>query len=153
MIQILLVEDDENISFGIKAALKRKEYACTSCTTIEEAKRVFTDSFQLVLLDLNLPDGTGYEFCSWVKERSQMPIIFLTVRDDVKDITRGLDMGADDYITNHSTLRSWNPESQRSYAGLGRNRIQKRKKDSFPVGISSLIRRRCRPIWTAVRWI
>ncbi|MBU3876178.1 response regulator transcription factor [Faecalicatena sp. AGMB00832] len=99
MIQILLVEDDENISFGIKAALKRKEYACTSCTTIEEAKRVFTDSFQLVLLDLNLPDGTGYEFCSWVKERSQMPIIFLTVRDDVKDITRGLDMGADDYIT------------------------------------------------------
>lgn len=99
MIQILLVEDDENISFGIKAALKRKEYECISCTTIGEAKKLFADSFQLVLLDLNLPDGTGYEFCRWVKERSQIPIIFLTVRDDVKDITKGLDMGADDYIT------------------------------------------------------
>lgn len=99
MIQILLVEDDENISFGVKAALRRKGYECTSCAAIEEAKRLFGDCFQLVLLDLNLPDGTGYEFCRWVKERSNTPIIFLTVRDDVKDITKGLDMGADDYIT------------------------------------------------------
>ena len=99
MIRILLVEDDENISFGVKAALRRKDYECTSCTAIEEAKNLFGDAFQLVLLDLNLPDGTGYEFCRWVKERSNTPIIFLTVRDDVKDITKGLDMGADDYIT------------------------------------------------------
>ncbi len=99
MTKILLVEDDENISFGIRAALSRKGYECTSCTTIEEAKDLFAPSFQLILLDLNLPDGTGYDFCRWVKEQSQTPIIFLTVRDDVKDITKGLDMGADDYIT------------------------------------------------------
>lgn len=99
MIRILLLEDDETISFGITAALKRKGYECTAGCTIEEGKRLFSDEFQLILLDLNLPDGTGYEFCGWVKERSETPIIFLTVRDDVKDITKGLDMGADDYVT------------------------------------------------------
>lgn len=99
MIRILLLEDDETISFGITAALKRKGYECTAGCTIEEGKQLFSDEFQLILLDLNLPDGTGYEFCGWVKERSETPIIFLTVRDDVKDITKGLDMGADDYVT------------------------------------------------------
>ena len=60
---------------------------------------MFSDAFALVLLDLNLPDGTGYELCTWVKARCDTPIIFLTVRDEVSDITRGLDMGADDYVT------------------------------------------------------
>lgn len=99
MARILVVEDDEGILFGILAALKRKGYECVSCTTIEEAKSLFSPEVQLVLLDLNLPDGVGYEFCGWVKERGSTPIIFLTVRDDVRDITRGLDMGADDYVT------------------------------------------------------
>lgn len=99
MIRILLLEDDEAISFGITAALRRKGYECEAVCTIEEGKQLFSDKFQLILLDLNLPDGTGYEFCGWVKERSETPVIFLTVRDDVKDITKGLDMGADDYVT------------------------------------------------------
>lgn len=52
----------------------------------------------LILLDWNLPDGNGYEFCSYVKQMSDIPVIFLTVRDDEHDIVQGLDMGADDYI-------------------------------------------------------
>lgn len=99
MANILLIEDDETISFGIRSALERKGYEVVCCPAMEEGKRSFSAEFDLILLDLNLPDGNGYDFCSWVKERSGCPVIFLTVRDDVNDITRGLDMGADDYIT------------------------------------------------------
>ena len=99
MTKILLVEDDETIAFGIESALKRKGYMCTSCASAGQAKDLFAEGFQLILLDLNLPDGSGYDFCKWVKEREDTPVIFLTVCDDVKDITRGLDMGADDYVT------------------------------------------------------
>lgn len=99
MIQILLLEDDDTIAFGITAALSRKGYGVRQCQTLEEAKGIFSGEFGLILLDLNLPDGSGYEFCRWVKERTDTPIIFLTVRDEASDITKGLDMGADDYIT------------------------------------------------------
>lgn len=99
MANILLVEDDETISFGIRSALARKGYEVACCSCMEEGKSAYSEKYDLILLDLNLPDGNGYDFCSWVKERSACPVIFLTVRDDVNDITRGLDMGADDYIT------------------------------------------------------
>ena len=99
MAKILLVEDDDTISFGIRASLDKKGYESTACTCLAGAKKLFSDAFALVLLDLNLPDGTGYELCTWVKARCDTPIIFLTVRDEVSDITRGLDMGADDYVT------------------------------------------------------
>lgn len=99
MAKILLVEDDDTISFGIRASLEKKGYEITACTCLAGAKKLFSDAFALVLLDLNLPDGTGYELCTWVKARCDTPIIFLTVRDEVSDITRGLDMGADDYVT------------------------------------------------------
>lgn len=99
MAKILLVEDDDTISFGIRVSLEKKGYEITACTCLADAKKLFSDAFALVLLDLNLPDGTGYELCTWVKARCDTPIIFLTVRDEVSDITRGLDMGADDYVT------------------------------------------------------
>lgn len=99
MTKILLLEDDETIAFGIKAALSRKGYEVTHCETLEKAKKEFHQGFQLVLLDLNLPDGNGYGFCKWVRDQGDISIIFLTVRDEVADITKGLDMGADDYIT------------------------------------------------------
>lgn len=61
-------------------------------------KKNFDKTIDLILLDLNLPDGIGYEFCQYVKSIEDTPVIFLTVRDDEKDIIRGLDMGADDYV-------------------------------------------------------
>lgn len=99
MTKILLVEDDDTITFGVRIALGKKGYETIACTTLAEAKRSFSKAFSLVLLDLNLPDGNGYEFCSWVKSQCDIPIIFLTVQDGVDDITKGLDMGADDYVT------------------------------------------------------
>lgn len=99
MQKILLVEDDDTIAFGIRSGLARKGYEVVCCHDIAEAKRIFSGEMQLILLDLNLPDGSGYDLCNWVKCGRDTPVIFLTVRDDVADITRGLDMGADDYIT------------------------------------------------------
>lgn len=99
MDRIMIVEDDDTISFGIASALKRKGYECIGCTSVKQGKEQFSEDLKLVLLDLNLSDGSGYDFCRWVKDRADTPIIFLTVRDDVKDITKGLDMGADDYVT------------------------------------------------------
>lgn len=99
MKKILLIEDDETICFGIRSALKKEGYEVIDCPDIASGKRLFAEEIRLILLDLNLPDGSGYEFCRWVKRKYDIPVIFLTVRDDVADITRGLDMGADDYIT------------------------------------------------------
>lgn len=99
MVKILLVEDDEAICFGVRSALRKKGYEVVECSCAAEGKELLSvEEIQLILLDLNLPDGNGYDFCGWIKQNQDIPVIFLTVRDDVGDITRGLDMGADDYI-------------------------------------------------------
>lgn len=96
---ILLLEDDETIAFGIERAMKKEGSTTVWCRTLKEAQSCLDEKTDLVLLDLNLPDGNGFSFCRQVKAFDEtLPVIFLTVRDDEKDIVRGLDMGADDYI-------------------------------------------------------
>lgn len=97
--QILLVEDDEVIGMGIAFALAKEGYDVAKASNIKEAKAYFSEQTALILLDLNLPDGIGYSFCEYVRTQSEVPIIFLTVRDEEEDMIKGLDMGADDYIT------------------------------------------------------
>ena len=100
MTNILLLEDDETISFGIGAALKKKGYEVLNCPSIAKGKLAFSQEISLVLLDLNLPDGTGYEFCKWVKEQRDIPIILGAGEEaGIAQIIKGLDMGGDDYIT------------------------------------------------------
>ena len=103
--QILLVEDDETIAMGVVFALEKEGYKVCRASTIREAKEYFGEQTALILLDLNLPDGIGYSFCEYVRAVSEVPIIFLTVRDDEEEIIRGLDMGADDYITKPFRMR------------------------------------------------
>lgn len=98
MAAILLLEDDETISFGIQTALTRAGHQVTCCGTLAQARAALSPAIQLALLDLNLPDGSGYDFCRTVKAAGDIPVIFLTVRDDERDVVQGLDMGADDYI-------------------------------------------------------
>lgn len=99
MIQILLIEDDETIAMGIAFALKKEGYIVHRASNMQEAKKIFDKEIKMVLLDLNLPDGIGYSFCEYARSMNEVPIIFLTVRDEEEDIVKGLDMGADDYIT------------------------------------------------------
>lgn len=98
MAVILLLEDDENIAFGIQTGLNRSGYEVMWCKSLQEAQTAYSTEIQLVLLDWNLPDGSGYIFCQKLKAVRDIPIIFLTVRDDEQDIVRGLESGADDYI-------------------------------------------------------
>lgn len=98
MTTILLVEDDEDIAFAVCRYLEQKSVQMICCGTAAKARDSLTPSISLVLLDLNLPDGSGYDLCKAVKSMGDIPVIFLTVRDDETDIVKGLDMGADDYI-------------------------------------------------------
>ena len=100
MKKILLVEDNDTIVMGLKYLLEKENFEVKTVKNLEETYKIAEkEKFNLYLLDINLPDGNGFDICSKLKEKEDVPIIFLTARDDEKDIVKGLDMGADDYIT------------------------------------------------------
>ncbi|WMJ81479.1 response regulator transcription factor [Clostridium sp. MB40-C1] len=99
MFTILIVEDDDTIAFGIKAFLLKNNYRVIHGKNLKEGKKLFKTDIDLILLDLNLPDGSGFDFCKYIKKIKDIPIIFLTVIDEESSIIKGLDMGGDDYIT------------------------------------------------------
>ena len=100
MKRIFFVEDDLSLINGLAFALKKQGYEIDIARTKTEAMEMWDDSrFSLVILDVSLPDGTGYEICEKIRETSKIPIIFLTAADEEMDIIMGLDMGGDDYIT------------------------------------------------------
>lgn len=98
MLTILLAEDDETICFALQRFFTKKQVQIICCNTVKQARTFLSPAINLVLLDLNLPDGNGYDLCRTIKNIGDIPVIFLTVRDEEQDIVRGLDMGADDYI-------------------------------------------------------
>ncbi|GKU78759.1 response regulator transcription factor [Paenibacillus sp. L3-i20] len=106
--KILLVEDDKTIASGLEYSLQQDQFTTVICYDAASAKKVIAeelDQFTLCLFDLSLPDGSGYELCKIVKERSEIPVIFLTAIDDEVNVVMGLDMGADDYITKPFRIR------------------------------------------------
>lgn len=96
---ILIIEDEESILFSLEKALVLSGYRISTASCLEEAGKALALEPDLILLDLNLPDGTGFSFCKKVCTEKQIPVIILTVRDDDADIICGLDLGADDYVT------------------------------------------------------
>ncbi|NLZ49525.1 MAG: response regulator transcription factor [Clostridiales bacterium] len=106
MSKILLVEDDEALALGIEFSLKDEGYELFRAGTLEEGKRCFEEQvLDLILLDINLPDGSGYDLCKYIREKSQVPIIFLTALDEEVNIVLGLEIGGDDYITKPFRVR------------------------------------------------
>lgn len=100
MNRILLVEDDLSLIDGLIFTLHKNGYNAEVCKTVEEAILTFArDRFDLLLLDLSLPDGTGFDICRQVRKSSAVPIIFLTSSDEEVNVVMGLDIGGDDYIT------------------------------------------------------
>lgn len=98
-IKILLVEDDEAVALGIEYNLKNESFEVIRAANIARAKQLFNEDFKLILLDVGLPDGNGYDFCKYVREQSKVPIIFLTALDEEVNVVLGFDLGGDDYIT------------------------------------------------------
>lgn len=102
--KILLVEDDETLSMGIEYSLKNDGFEVDCAYTLKQAEEKY-EGVDMILLDVTLPDGTGYDLCRKVRKKSEVPIIFLTACDEEVNIVLGLDMGADDYITKPVRIR------------------------------------------------
>ena len=96
---IFLLEDDEAIGIGLTYSLENEGYNVTLAKTVSEGiKTISEKDFSLYILDLTLPDGNGYDVCKKIKEKGDMPVIFLTAYDDEVNVVMGFDLGADDYI-------------------------------------------------------
>lgn len=103
---ILLVEDDITLAMGIEYSLKNERFNVYTVGKIEDAKEKISNlDIDIILLDVNLPDGNGYELCKEIRKNSEVPIIFLTACDEEVNIVMGLDLGADDYITKPVRVR------------------------------------------------
>lgn len=112
MSKILLLEDDLSLVNGLTFAFQKQGYELDVAQTIVEANTLWADGkYDLLVLDVSLPDGTGFEFCKKVRQVSKVPIIFLTASDEEMNIIMGLDIGGDDYITKPFKLGFWFQES------------------------------------------
>ena len=106
MINILMVEDDSTIAFGVKYALEQEGFSLEICKDLESSRKsIHEKNYDIILLDVTLPDGNGYDFCKEIRKTNNTPIIFLTACDDEVNIVMGLDLGGDDYITKPFRVR------------------------------------------------
>ena len=121
---VFLLEDDEAIGIGLKYSLENEGYTVTIATSVKSAFEIINkEKFALYILDLTLPDGSGYDVCKKIKSIGDFPVIFLTAFDDEVNVVMGLELGADDYISKpfrvkeliariKSVLRRYNRESK-----------------------------------------
>lgn len=106
MNKLLLIEDDEALALGIEFTLRDEGYEVVRGATLAQGKGFFEkEEFDLILLDINLPDGNGYDLCKYIRTKSEVPIIFLTALDDEVNVVLGLEIGGDDYITKPFRVR------------------------------------------------
>lgn len=128
MQKILYVEDDLSLIDGLQYTLEASGYMVDNAKTVKEALALFRkNTYDLLLLDVTLPDGTGFDVCKAVRNSSTVPIIFLTASDQEISIVRGLDMGADDYITKPFKLN----ELLSRIKAILRRSLQFSKADTF----------------------
>jgi DNA-binding response OmpR family regulator len=134
--KILLVEDDESLHRGIQFTLQQEGFETTGARSIAEARQaVIGSEFALILLDVQLPDGNGFDWCAEMRRVSDVSIIFLTASDQEIDVVRGLDLGGDDYITKPFRLREF----------LSRVHAVLRRRDSSATGLRRRAPSRCMP--------
>jgi len=95
----LLVEDNESILKGLKYSLEQNNYEVIIASNYTDALNLLNGSFDLIILDITLPDGNGYDLCEKINTTYKIPCLFLSAKDDEEDIIKGLELGAEDYIT------------------------------------------------------
>jgi DNA-binding response OmpR family regulator len=97
--KLFLLEDDDAIGMGLKYSLEKEGYEVVHTKTKADAEDAFSiNIFDICILDINLPDGNGYDVCKFIKEKEDVPVIFLTASDAEVNVVMGLEMGADDYV-------------------------------------------------------
>ena len=103
---IFLLEDDDAIAMGLSYSLENEGYTVTVAKSVSQALEIINKKiFSMYLLDLTLPDGSGYSVCKRIKEIGDFPVIFITAYDDEVNVVMGFELGADDYITNPFRLK------------------------------------------------
>ena len=106
MQNILVIEDDYDLNQAICFSLKKSGYGVYGAAFMGKGKQIFCEKqIDLVLLDVNLPDGEGFHFCRWVKEQREVPVIYLTARDMEEDALAGYESGAEDYVTKPFSMK------------------------------------------------
>ncbi len=134
MARILIVEDDKLLNDGISIALKKGGHTVMSGFSYNEALSLFlNNSFELILLDINLPDRSGLELCNQIRKKCDIPIIFITANDTEQDIVNGFVNGCDDYIAKPFSLEVMN---RRIHAVL--RRTTQEDKNTFRSGEISI---------------
>lgn len=100
MSKILIIEDDYYLSKNIKLLLEQEGYDTVIASNCALAKTAFDKEYPaLCLLDIMLPDGNGFELCEYIRKRSSLPMLIISAKDDEDSIVKGLELGADDYVT------------------------------------------------------
>ena len=123
---ILLVEDSETIIMGLKYSLEQEGFNVIVSKSIEEALN--EKEYDLVLLDITLPDGNGFELFKKIKEKNDVPVIFLTARDEEINVVKGLDLGAEDYVVKPFRLKEL----------ISRIKVALRRYNKLPEGIINI---------------
>ncbi|MFO3665395.1 response regulator transcription factor [Anaerococcus sp. ENR0831] len=129
MKKILIIEDDKNLNKGLSIALE-KEYEIISLNTISEAKK-YIDKADLILLDMNLPDGDGLEIIKYTRQTSSIPIIILSAIDLEAYIISAINLGADDYLTKPFSLGILEAKIKRAFEKIASNDLRLYKKDGL----------------------
>lgn len=120
--KIAIIEDDKGLNQGIALALKNENYQFDQYYSLTEAKSMGTSpEVDLIILDINLPDGNGFEYLKELRKKSEVPVIILTANDLETDEVMGLELGADDYITKPFSLMVLRARIEKV---LKKNRIQ-----------------------------
>lgn len=132
MERILLIEDDDILAEGVKMNLSLAGFTAEYVSDLKEGeKRLDTEAWDLLLLDVNLPDGDGFAFTRKMRATRELPVIFLTAKDMDEDMMHGFDSGADDYITKPFNVQIL---IQRVKAVLGRYRVGQARRQKLQTG-------------------
>ncbi len=133
--KLFVLEDDAAIGMGLSYSLKNEGYDVTVAKNVKSAYEILNkETFSLYILDLTLPDGSGYDVCREIKKSGDFPVIFLTAYDDEVNVVLGLDLGADDYISKpfrikellariKSVLRRYSKDSPDGVVSVGSIKI------------------------------
>ena len=102
--KIAMIEDDSTISFAVSTFMKRYNVEVVVFDSLEAAKQIDLKDYNLIILDANLPDGSGFDYLKWLREFSGIPVIMLTVKNEDEYVLKGFENGADEYITKPFSL-------------------------------------------------
>lgn len=130
--KILLLEDDDAIAMGLKYSLEKEGYEVIHHSRTKDViSKWESNSIDLCILDINLPDGNGYDVCKFIKSKEDIPVIFLTASDAEVNVVMGLEMGADDYICKPFRVNELMARIKTVLRRIGRNTTVTSKEDSY----------------------